>query len=126
MLAGTVDLMPGAFINTKEYIESGQFLCIGAPTEERYDLIGDFPTLKEQGIDLVYPDCDFSFYFPPETSDDVIAWYENIIQEMQKDPACLEAIAGVEMEPYYLSAADSEANDAAYYEVFKSVADSIQ
>ena len=125
MLAGTVDLMPGAYINTKEYLESGQFLCIGAPTEERYELISDIPTLKEQGIDLVYPDCDFSFYFPPETSDDVIAWYENVVQEMQQDPACLEAIAGVEMMPYYLSAEESAANDAAYFETFQTVAESV-
>ena len=60
MLSGQVDLMPGAYINCKDYLESGQFNCIGAPTEERYDLIKDIPTLKEQGVDLVYPDCDLS------------------------------------------------------------------
>ena len=126
MLSEQVDLMPGAYINCKDYLESGQFACIGAPTEERYELIADIPTLKEQGIDLVYPDCDFSFYFPKDTSDDVIAWYEWIVQEMESQDACLEAIRNVEMMPYYLSAADSEANDAKYKEVFQSIADSIK
>jgi tripartite-type tricarboxylate transporter receptor subunit TctC len=126
MLSEQVDLMPGAYINCKDYLESGQFACIGAPTEERYELIADIPTLKEQGIDLVYPDCDFSFYFPKETPDEVIAWYEWIVQEMESQDACLEAIKNVEMMPYYLSAADSEANDKAYKEFFQNIADSVK
>ena len=60
-----------------------------------------------------------------DTSDDVIAWYEWIVQEMEKQDACLEAIKNVEMMPYYLSAADSEANDKAYLEVFQGIADSL-
>lgn len=126
MLSGQVDMMPGAYINCKDYLESGQFTALGVPSAERYELIKDIPTFKEQGIDLVYPDCDFSFYFPKETPDEVIAWYENIVQEMEKKPECLEAIRKVEMMPYYLSAADSEKNDAAYFEVFKSIADSVE
>jgi tripartite-type tricarboxylate transporter receptor subunit TctC len=126
MLSGQVDLMPGAYINCKDYLEAGQFACIGAPTEERYDLISDIPTLKEQGIDLVYPDCDFSFYFPADTSDDVIAFYEDLVQQILADPEAAEAVANVEMMPYYLSAADSEANDEAIYNQIKEIADSLE
>ena len=125
MLSGQVDMMPGAYINCKDYLESGQFIALGVPSAERYDLIKDIPTFKEQGIDLVYPDCDFSFYFPKETPDEVIAWYENIVQEMESKPECLEAIRKVEMMPYYLSAADSEKHDAEYFNTFKSIADEL-
>ena len=125
MLSGQVDLMPGAYINTKDYIEAGQFTCIGVPTEERYSLISDIPTLKEQGIDLVYPDCDFSFYFPADTPDEVIAWYENMIIEMESKQECREAIANVQMMPYYLNAADSAANDENYFGIFKSISDEL-
>ncbi len=125
MLSGQVDMMPGAYINCKDYLESGQFTALGVPSAERYELIKDIPTFKEQGIDLVYPDCDFSFYFPKETPDEVIAWYENIVQEMEKKPECLEAIRKVEMMPYYLSAADSEKHDAEYFNIFKSIADEL-
>ncbi len=125
MLSGQVDMMPGAYINCKDYLESGQFVALGVPSAERYELIKDIPTFKEQGIDLVYPDCDFSFYFPKETPDEVIAWYENIVQEMEKNPECLEAIRKVEMMPYYLSAADSEKHDAEYFNTFKTIADQL-
>lgn len=125
MLSGQVDMMPGAYINCKDYLESGQFIALGVPSAERYELIKDIPTFREQGIDLVYPDCDFSFYFPKETPDSIIAWYENIVQEMMKNPDCLAAIRKVEMMPYYLSAEDSEQHDAEYFNVFKTIADQL-
>ena len=126
MLSGQVDLMPGAYINCKDYLTAGQFTCLGAPTEKRYDLIKDIPTLKEQGVDLVYPDCDFSFYFPKDTSDEVITWYENLVQQILDDPKAQEAIANVDMMPYYLSAADSEKNDEQIYNTIKEIADSVE
>ncbi|WP_432628364.1 tripartite tricarboxylate transporter substrate binding protein [Brotaphodocola sp.] len=126
MLSGQVDLMPGAYINCKDYLTAGQFTCLGAPTEERYDLIKDIPTLKEQGVDLVYPDCDFSFYFPKDTSDEIITWYENLVQQILDDPKAQEAIANVDMMPYYLNAADSEKNDEEIYNTIKEIADSVE
>ncbi|MBQ7543494.1 MAG: tripartite tricarboxylate transporter substrate binding protein [Synergistaceae bacterium] len=123
MLSGQVDMMPGAYINCKDYLESGQFIALGVPSAERYELIKDIPTFREQGIDLVYPDCDFSFYFPKGTPEEIIAWYENIVKEMHSKPECLEAIRKVEMMPYYLSAADSEKHDAEYFATFKAIAD---
>ena len=125
MLSGQVDMMPGAYINCKDYLESGQFTALGVPSAERYELIKDIPTFREQGIDLVYPDCDFSFYFPKGTPEEVINWYENIVKEMHSKPECLEAIRKVEMMPYYLSAADSEKHDAEYFATFKAIADQL-
>jgi tripartite-type tricarboxylate transporter receptor subunit TctC len=125
MLSGQVDLMPGAYINCKDYLEAKQFVCLGAPTKDRYELIKDIPTLTEQGVDLVYPNCEFSFYFPKDTSDDVIAWYDQLVKKMTEDPEIKEAIAKVEMMPYYLSSADSEVNDERIYNEIKQIADDL-
>ncbi len=125
MLSGQVDLMPGAYINCKDYLTAGQFTCIGAPTEERYDMIKDIPTLKEQGVDLVYPDCDFSFYFPADTSDEIITYYEDLVQKVLADPTAAEAVANVDMMPYYLNAEDSAKNDEQIYNTIKEIADSV-
>ena len=125
MLSGQVDLMPGAYINCKDYLEAKQFVCLGAPTKERYELIKDIPTLTEQGVDLVYPNCEFSFYFPKDTSDDVIAWYDQLVKKMTEDPEVKEAIAKVEMMPYYFSSSDSEANDEKIYNEIKQIADDL-
>ena len=130
MLSGQVDLMPGTWMLNKDYVTAGQFVCLGAPTDQKYDmlenLIKDIPTLKEQGVDLVYPDCDFSFYFPADTSDDVIAYYEDLVQKVLADPSAAEGVANVDMMPYYLNAEDSAKNDEQIYNTIKEIADSLQ
>ena len=126
MLSKQVDLMPAAYLNCKDYLATGQFAAIGAPTEERYDLVKDIPTLKEQGIDLVFPDCDYSFYFPKETPDEVIEWFDKLVAEMESNQACLDAISAITVMPYYLDSAASEANDAAYYDTFVGIAASVE
>lgn len=126
MLSGQVDLMPGAYINTKDYLEAGKFRCIGVPTKERYELISDIPTLAEQGIDLVYPDCDFSFYFPEGTSEDIVAWYDNLVKGMMEDKEAAEMIRKVEMMPYYLSPEQAAENEETMYNTIKTIADSLK
>ncbi|MBR3108208.1 MAG: tripartite tricarboxylate transporter substrate binding protein [Clostridia bacterium] len=126
MLSKQVDLMPAAYLNCKDYLTTGQFAAIGAPTEERYDLVSDIPTLKELGVDLVFPDCDYSFYFPKETPDEVIEWFDKLVAEMETNQACLDAISAINVMPYYLDSAASEANDAAYYNTFVEIAASVE
>ena len=126
MLSKQVDLMPAAHLNCKDYLTTGQFAAIGAPTEERYDLVSDIPTLKELGVDLVFPDCDYSFYFPKETPDEVIEWFDKLVAEMETNQACLDAISAINVMPYYLDSAASEANDAAYYNTFVEIAASVE
>lgn len=126
MLSGQVDLMPGAYINCKDYLAAGQFVCLGVPAEERFDMIADIPTFKEQGVDLVYPDCDFSFYFPADTSDEIITYYENLVQQVLADPTAAEGVANVDMMPYYLNAADSAKNDEAIFNTIKAIADEVE
>lgn len=126
MLSKQVDLMPAAYLNCKDYLATGQFIALGAPTEERYDLIKDIPTFKEQGIDLVFPDCDYSFYFPKETPDEVIEWFDKLVEEMEQNQDCLDAISAITVIPYYLNAADSEKNDEAYFNTFTEIAASLE
>ena len=126
MLSKQVDVMPAAYLNCKDYLATDQFIALGAPTEERYDLIKDIPTFKEQGIDLVFPDCDYSFYFPKETPDEVIAWYDALVEEMEQNQDCLDAISAITVIPYYLNSADSEKNDEAYFNTFTEIAASLE
>lgn len=125
MLSGQVDLMPGDYVNCKDYLDSGQFVCIGAPIKERSSVISDIPTLTEQGINMVYPDLDYSFYFPEGTAPEIIAWYENLVQQVLSDPDALKAIQGISLEPYYLSAEDSAKNEETIYSTIKGIADEL-
>lgn len=125
MLSGQIDLMPGPYINCKDYLESGQFVAIGVPTQERYDVISQIPTLKEQGIDFVYPNQEFSFYFPKETPDEVVSWYEDLVKQIVESPDAQESIANVEMMPYFLSAKDTELKEEEIFTTIKAIADEL-
>lgn len=125
MLGGMIDVMPATYINTRDYLEAGQFTMLGAPNAERYELLKDYPTFKEQGIDLVFPDLTYSFYFPAGTPDEVIAWYEDIVQKIVNDPEAQETLAKIPEMPYYLSAADSAKNEEWVYNTLKEIASKI-
>lgn len=125
LFSGVVDLMPSTFSITREYVDSGRFKVLGVPTALHYDILREFPTFKEQGIDFVFPDLDYSFYFPAGTPDDVIAWYEDLVQKILNDPAAKEEINNAESIPYYLSGEDSAKNEELVFSVLKNVADFI-
>lgn len=123
MLSGQIDLMPGPYVNCKDYVEAGQFTCLAAPTDERYDLIADIPTLKEQGIDFSYPNQEFSFYFPPETPDEVIDWYDNLVKQILESEEGKQALADLQMMPNYLSPEDTAKVEEETYNTIKDIAD---
>jgi tripartite-type tricarboxylate transporter receptor subunit TctC len=125
MLSGQIDLMPGAYLNCKEYIEAGQFVCIGAPTAEAYEITPDVPVLKEEGIDLVYPDCDYSFYFPADTDPAIIAYYDELVAKVLEDPDAQKALTDLPVMPYYLTSEESAANEETMYNTIKEIADSL-
>lgn len=62
---------------------------------------------------------------PAGTPAEVIAFYEDLVQKIHADPKGVEAIANVQMMPYYLSAADSAKHDEWIYNYIKGIADSL-
>lgn len=126
MLSGQIDLMPGPYVNCKDYLETGDFTCIGVPTEERYDITKDLPTLKEQGIDYSYPNQEFSFYFPKETPDEVITWYDNLVKQILDSEEGKQALADLQMKPNYKSPADTEKTEEETFNTIKAIADELE
>ena len=126
MLSGQIDLMPGPYVNCKDYLETGDFTCIGVPTEERYDITKDLPTLKEQGIDYSYPNQEFSFYFQKETPDEVITWYDNLVKQILDSEEGKQALADLQMEPNYKSPADTEKTEEETFNTIKAIADELE
>ena len=51
LLGGHIDIMPNQYSTAKGYIESGDFVALGFPAEERSAVYPDVPTAKEQGVD---------------------------------------------------------------------------
>lgn len=128
MLSGQVELMPGTWMLNKDYVNAGQFVCLGAPTEESYDMLESqgIQTFTEQGIDLAFPDTDYSFYFPADTPDEVITYYDNLVKELLEDDVVIAALEDMDVIPYYLDHEEAYENDTRTYDTIKAIADTLK
>ena len=71
LLGGHIDIMPNQYSTAKGYIESGDFVALGFPAEERSAVYPDVPTAKEQGVDWLYNGYEFGFFLPKDTPKDI-------------------------------------------------------
>lgn len=127
MLGGQVDLMPGAWMSIKDYVASGDFICIGAPTADSYEMLtsAGVKTFAEQNVDLVYPDLDYSFYFPKDTDPQIIQYYDDLVKAVLDLPECQQTLVDMDVIPCYMTSAECADNEANLYETMKSIADSL-
>lgn len=127
MLGGQVDLMPGAWMSVKDYVASGDFICIGSPSAESYDMLtsNGVKSFSEQGIDLVYPDLDYSFYFPKDTDPQIIQYYDDLAKAVLDLAECQQTLVDMDVIPYYMSSAECADNEANLFDTLKGIADSL-
>ncbi len=125
MLSGQIDLLPAPWVNCKDYVTSGKFVCITYPADKAYDLIKGVKTCKEAGINMVYPNQEFSFYFPKDTPDNVIAFYDKLTKSIIDDPEAQKTLVGMSMIPNYKNPADTEKVEKFTYDTIKKIADEL-
>lgn len=72
-------------------VRAGQLKFLGIATEKRHPEIPDIPTLREQGIDLVYG-VNRGYVVPKGTPEAAVVRLEELCQKVAKDPAFVEAM----------------------------------
>ena len=124
LLGGHIDIMPNQYSTAKGYIESGDFIALGFPSEERSAVYPDVPTAKEQGVDWIYRGYEFGFWFPQDTDPEIIAKMDATIKEMFDNNEIQDAVLTLGNEGNYLSPADYlalfEEIQASYEELWAS------
>ena len=108
LLGGHIDIMPNQYSTAKGYVESGDFVALGFPTEERSEVYPDVPTAKEQGVDWLYNGYEFGFFLPKDTPQEIQDTFNTAVEELMNDPEVQQAILDLGNEPTYLSPADYE------------------
>ena len=91
LLGGHIDIMPNQYSTAKGYIESGDFVALGFPAEERSAVYPDVPTAKEQGVDWLYNGYEFGFFLPKDTPKDIQDTFDTAVAELMEDEDILEA-----------------------------------
>lgn len=116
LLGNHIDIMPNQYSTAKGYIDSGDFVALGFPSEERSSIYPDVPTAKEQGVDWTYSNYEFGFWFPEETPQEIIDAFDAAVKELCEEEDMQTAISDLGNELNYIAPADYEA----MYEEFEA------
>lgn len=118
-MGGQVDLLAVNYMNIKDYVEKGDFIVLGVCSEERVPGMEDFPTLKEQGYDVV-SSKNYEVKFPKGADEAVVAKLSAAIKEVSEDPEFIEALTTYYAVPYYRDAEQMNQEDKAEVEALKA------
>lgn len=91
LLSKNIDVGEMNILTAKKYIQEGTMKAFGIATEERDPLMPNLPTLKEQGINIVYG-LHRGVMVPRGTGADVVAHYEDGFKKAMNDPDVKKAL----------------------------------
>lgn len=89
LLSGAIQLGTLNVASGRKYMESGELKAFGIAAEERSKHLPDLPTLKEQGIDLIYA-LKRGIVAPKGTPADIVAMWSEIFKKAAADPDLLK------------------------------------
>jgi tripartite-type tricarboxylate transporter receptor subunit TctC len=92
LLAKNIEVGDMNILTAKQYMKEGSLKGLGIASEKRDPLAPDLPTLKEQGIDVVYG-LTRGIVAPKGTKPDVIAYWEGVIKKAVESSAVKDALA---------------------------------
>lgn len=88
LLNGSVDVFSTGVSETVEQVKAGTIKVLGVTSEERLEgeVLEDFPTAKEQGIDETFVNWR-GFFGPPDMEPAAVAYYEEKFKELSESEA---------------------------------------
>lgn len=89
MLGGRLDLGAITYGSVQDYVNGGQMVALGQPNAERNELLGDVPTLKEQGMDITM-DKPYVVAFPKGTDPAIVKKMSDIMKQISEKPEYAE------------------------------------
>lgn len=123
LLGGHIDLNPNLYGSTKAYLESGDFVALGFPTEERQEVAPDIPTYKEQGVDFLYDAYHFGFFFPKGTPKEIVDVFDNVVKEIIEEDEFKKDVANIGVVVDYRSPQDYTAKLDELLKMYNDLAD---
>jgi len=105
LLAKNIEIGEINLAAAKKYIQSGELKALGISTAERNPEIPDVPTLKEQGIDLIYG-TDRGIVAPKGTPKAAIDYWANLLEKAAKDPDVIKQMQAKGTSVIYRNPAD--------------------
>lgn len=91
LLSGSIQLGSINVASGREYIKNGDLKALGIAAEERAPQIPNVPTLKEQGVDLIYA-LKRGVVAPKGTPKDKIDYWAGVFKQAAEDPKLIDQL----------------------------------
>jgi tripartite-type tricarboxylate transporter receptor subunit TctC len=108
LLANNIQLGEMNIITAKQYLKEGSLKSLGIATEKRDPVLPDMPTLKEQGVDVVYG-TNRGVVAPKGTKPEVIAHWDGVFAKAAKDTEFVKVLESQGTNVEYKDAKDYRA-----------------
>lgn len=115
VLNGTLDIGIGEYVELRPQIEAGKVRILATVTANRVEGIGDVPTVKELGYNVVLRKYR-GLAGPQGLPADVIAVWEKAISGLLKDPEYLKVVKAEALQPDFMAQKDYAAFIAKFAE----------
>ena len=101
----------------RDYLTTGDFLCLGILADERLEGNPDLPTLKEQGYDVVF--SKFFYVAAPNATDDAIVTAMNeALQKVLENETFKAYCDSALVNPTYMTPEETEQYFAEQYDIY--------
>ncbi|MFZ3578397.1 tripartite tricarboxylate transporter substrate binding protein [Virgibacillus sp. DJP39] len=110
LLNGSVDVYSTGVAETVEQVKAGKIKVLGVTSEERLegDVLSDFPTVKEQGIDATFVNWR-GFFGPPNMDPAAVKFYEEKFKELSESDEFAEIRKKFGWSEMYMDSAEYKA-----------------
>ncbi len=108
LLGGFIDLGESNPAAGKKYFEAKKLKPLGIATEERHELLPDVPTLKEQGINVLFA-VNRGICAPLNTPQPIVEKLGTIFEKVSQDPEFIQKIGSLGSDVKYRDQAGYQA-----------------
>lgn len=126
LLNGSADVFSTGVAETAEQVKAGNIRVLGVTSEERLegDVLEDFPTVAEQGIDASIINWR-GFFGPPNMPEEAKEYYEKKFKELNDSDAFAEIRKKFGWDELYLDSEETKEYLEEQNEEFKAILDEL-
>jgi len=125
MLGGRLDMGAITYGSVQDYVKGGQMVALGQPNAERNAMLGEVPTLKEQGLDITM-DKPYVVAFPKGTDPAIVKKMSDLMKQITEVPAYAEDLKKFKQPVSYFATEDAKAILAKTREDFMQFKDELR
>ncbi len=125
LLGGFYDVVVTGAVDGLEFMNSGDLRCIAVTSGTRMPgNFADVPTVKESGIDVVFPHWRGILGHSNMSAEEII-WWENIIEQAIETDQWQSIMRNNSWEPFYKDSKETREMWEEEYEVYKSLVNNL-